>query len=205
VNRAPAQEWVLFAARVVGDPGRAVALWKTVSGWRAACCSRRFPFPEILHSVELLPVPAASGRGGLPRDIPCDARVPEGDPWPADAEGALDRVEALAEWAESVTGRRCTEGALDRSLRSYAERAAAVRALAARCASDPGFLSPGAHRTLLEAGDFLPAESHSRLLRAVLGSDTPVQAVRVPSGDPFVSLARRIRGKRPPFAAGVPV
>jgi hypothetical protein len=189
----PAPEWTRFAARVVANPARAVSLWKSVSGWRAACCAPGFPFPEILHSVELLPVFAATGGNAPSRKIPCDVRVPGPVPSPVDVEEALDRVEALAEWAESVTGRRCTEGALDRSLRSYAERSEAARALAAHCGSHPGFLSPETHRTLVDAGDFLPVESHARLLRGVLGPDAPTVAPTVPSGDPFLLLALRIR------------
>lgn len=192
MTRAPAPEWIRFAVRVVGDPGRAVSLWKAVSGWRAACCPPGFPFPEILHSVELLPVFVPSAGNVLPGHIPCDVRVPAVDPSAPDPESALDRVEALAEWAESVTGRKCTEGALDRSLRSYAERAEAARVLATFCRAVPAFLPPEAHRAVLEAGDFLPVESHVRLLRGVLGPEAPATTLAAPSGDPFLGLALRI-------------
>ncbi len=206
----PAAEAIRFASRVVSNPGPAVSLWKTVSGWTAVRCPAGFPAPEILHSVTLLPVAAGLRDEPFLRDIPCDAWIvdpaladraagippgavhlfPEAS-WPTTMEAALDRVEALAEWAESVTGRRCNEGALERSMRAYGEREARRQAIVARAAADPAFLGPGELEILLRCGDFLPVESHARLLGQVAGGHVPAPP---PGGgdDPFLAVARRL-------------
>ncbi|MGE5248194.1 MAG: hypothetical protein ACM3L8_07580 [Verrucomicrobiota bacterium] len=211
----PAAEAVRFASRVVSKPGRAVSLWKAVSGWKAVRCPPGFPAPEILHSVTLLPVVAGLGDDPFPPDIPCDAwiidpalagraaGIPSGAvhlfpeaPCPTTMEAALDRVEALAEWAESASGRRCSEGALERSLRAYGEREARRQALLARAAAAPAFLGAGELELLLRCGNFLPVESHARLLGQVVGGNLP--APPPAGGDPFLTVARRLARKPAP-------
>jgi hypothetical protein len=118
-------------------------------------------------------------------------------PHPATTESALDLIEALVEWVETITGRRCTEGALEKSLRAYIERDAGLRTLAARIEADPGFLAPDALRNVLRSGNFLPVESHAFLLMGILGENGPTAAPVEKVGDPFLFLARRIRRKSP--------
>jgi hypothetical protein len=211
VRGIPAEERIRFASRVVSNPGPAISFWKALSGWKAARCPLRFPAPEVLHSVEMLPVFAETGEAPSLLRIPYDAWIEDPanpgidapgdrgqvhfvlpDPIPGDTENALDLIEAVAEWAEAVTGRRCTEGALDKSLRAYGERDAWFRALAGRCEAEPGFLAPAALRNVLRSGNFLPVDSHTRLLKGILGRDVPAAAATGTRGDPFLSLARRI-------------
>jgi hypothetical protein len=112
---------------------------------------------------------------------------------PTTTEGALDLIESLAEWGEAVTGRRCTEGALEKSLRAYRERDALLGALAARIRAEPGFLAPEALRNVLRSGNFLPVDSHACLLKGILGGTLSAEASVEAAGDPFLFLARRIR------------
>jgi hypothetical protein len=212
VHGVAAEESIRFASAVVEDPENAVSRWKTVSGWRAAACPAGFSAREILHSVELLPVVAGAGEETFAAHLPCDAWIldpgagftaPGGgnagpiyrfaERVPANMEEALDRIEGLAEWAESFTGRRCTEGALERSLRAYRERDIWGRALAERCAADRGFLAPVAARNVVRAGDFLPVEAHTILLARIVGVDVRPAVPPVTVEDPFLLLALRLR------------
>jgi hypothetical protein len=163
-----------------------------------------------LHCVGLLPVLARDGEEILRLEPLVDAWAfeagpPDGvaapgggkpaflleDPVPATLADALDRVEALAEWAENLSGEPCTEGALEKSLRVYGERDALIRRLAERCGASPGFLDPGVRRALVSAACFLPAETHAIILGRVLGADFPDGSPGETAGDPFLRLARR--------------
>ena len=111
--------------------------------------------------------------GGIPRfDFP---GVP-----PGNVEEALDRIEALAEWAGAVSGSPASEGGLWKSIRAYAARRSLLDALDERIARETAFLTPGERRDIVRAGTFLPPEAHSRLLSTILGID-PEAAPR-PSG-----------------------
>jgi hypothetical protein len=216
VSGTPGEGRIRFASRVVSSPGPAVSRWKAFSGWKAARCPPRFSVPEILHSVEMLPVLAGSVEDPSLLRISFDAwivdpaacdgtsplrpareafRLPGSRP--ATTESALDLIEALAEWVEAITGRRCTEGALEKSLRAYSDRDARLRALAARIKAEPGFLTPEALRNVLRSGNFLPVESHDCLLIGILGENGPAAVPLEKVGDPFLFLARRIRRRFP--------
>ena len=219
MDRSPAADSVRFAARVIADPARAVSRWKAVSGWRTAGCVRGFPVPEVLHAVELLPVVAGFGEDPGKGRVSCDAWVCDPATWvctagmpsqavhffpdriPAATEDVLALIEGLAEWAASVTGRRCTEGALERSLRAYDERDARLRELAARCRDEPGFIGRRALGNVVGAGDYLPVECHARLLSRVLGEEAS-RGGRAEDGDPFLLLALKVRAARGATAAG---
>ena len=90
---------------------------------------------------------------------------------PGDVEEALDRIEALAEWAGAVSGSPASEGGLWKSIRAHAARRSLLDTLDERLARETAFLTPGEHRDIVRAGTFLPPESHSRLLSAILGID----------------------------------
>jgi hypothetical protein len=127
----------------------------------------------------------------LPASIPRFAfpRVPL-----ASLEEALDRVEALAEWVDAVSGSPASEGGLWKSIRAYAIRRSLLDALDERFTREPAFLTSEEHRDIVRAGIFLPPEAHSRLLSAILGID-PEPAAIAPEGekgDPLLVLARRL-------------
>jgi hypothetical protein len=187
-----AAEAIRFAADTVFDPAAAVRRWKVLSGRKAIGCPLFFPVPEIVACVGLLPVLASPGetlRSLLPL---LDAWIAPPAPFPPGLEGALDRVESLAEWAESVSGRPCTEGALGKSLRAFGERDAVLRLLSERCEAEPGLLDRTALRNVIRSGRYLPAEAHALLLERILGDIVRTAEPEEVKGDPFLHLARRI-------------
>ncbi|HQT97687.1 MAG TPA: hypothetical protein PK416_07405, partial [Thermodesulfobacteriota bacterium] len=112
---------------------------------------------------------------------------------PGSVEEALDRVEALAEWACVVSDFPVSEGGLWKSLRTYATRRSLIEALEGRCVREPAFLTPDERRDLVRAGIFLPPEAHSRLLASVLDIDyQPVIESEGERGDPLIVLAKRL-------------
>ncbi|MHB1012956.1 MAG: hypothetical protein ACYC37_08665 [Desulfobacteria bacterium] len=205
-------ERIRFAARVAADPSGVVALWKAATGGKAVGCLPAAPVPELLHAAVLLPIAFESpedlsllpGRvdawlvGADPSPFPVP---PEGIPRfafsrlaPGSLEEALDRVEALAEWACAVSGFPVSEGGIWKSLRAYATRRSLIDALEEGCAREPAFLTPDERRDIVRAGIFLPPEAHSRLLASILGIDhdpavLPEEGER---GDPLLVLARRL-------------
>lgn len=211
--RGPDPEMALrFAARVVADPARAVGLWRSVTGCKAVGCIPPIPVPEILHAAGLLPVSLTLpdiprtlryrldawvvGPDGPPLQDPSEAKdrfefptVP-----PVDLAGALDLLESLAEWAGILSGRTVTEGALGKSVRAYRERKDLLLLFEAHGGKGTGFPPGGDEGDVARAGDFLPPETHSRLLALSLripqhGTAAPGTAERE---DPLVHLARRI-------------
>jgi hypothetical protein len=205
-------ERIRFAAGVASNPSGVVTLWKTGTGGKAVGCLPATPVPELLYAANLLPIalespedlslfpgqmdawlvgadpsPFAVPPGGIPRfEYP---RVP-----PGDVEEALDRIEALAEWAGDVSGYPVSEGGLWKSIRAHAARRTLLGALDERFAREGSFLTPGERRDIVRAGTFLPPEAHSRLLSSILGID-PEAAVLPPEGekgDPLVVLAKRL-------------
>jgi hypothetical protein len=210
-----AAEGVRFAARVASDPYCAVRRWKVLSGRKAVGCPSAFPVPEIFHCVGLLPVLARNGeelRSLAPlidawvmeSSMPRAAAMEKGkdvyvlrDPVPPpDLAGMLDQVESLSEWAETLSGEACTEGALWKSLRTFRERDALTLELTRRCAAFAGILGPGMFRDLLSAGRFLPAETHAILMKRILGEFIPEGKPEEEEGDPFLFLARRASARR---------
>jgi hypothetical protein len=113
---------------------------------------------------------------------------------PGSLEKALDRVEALAEWAGAVSGSPASEGGLWRSVRAHAVRRRLLDALDERRLRETAFLTPAECRDILRAGIFLPPEAHSRLLSSILGIDPDPAAVTTEgeTGDPLIVLARRL-------------
>jgi hypothetical protein len=205
-------EALRFATDVATDPGGVVTLWKSATGGKAAGCLPRTPVPELLHAAGLLPIPFDS-IGDLSRFIglldallvgpevfrfpDCPGGMPRftfpGAP-PGTLEEALDRIEALAEWAGAVSGSPPSEGALRKAMRTFALRRSLLCALDERCERETAFLTPAVRGDVVRAGHFLPPDAHSRLLSSILRMDhpaapTPVEGER---GDPLIVLARRL-------------
>ncbi|HEX2719797.1 MAG TPA: 2-hydroxyacyl-CoA dehydratase family protein [Candidatus Deferrimicrobium sp.] len=205
-------EGIRFAADVASKPSGVLTLWKTATGGKAVGCLPSTPVPELLHAAILLPVALESSEdlslfsgqidawliGADPSPFPAPSvptprfaspRVP-----PVNVVEALDRIEALAEWAGAVSGSPASEGALWKSIRVYATRRALLDALDERCALETAFLSTEERRNLVRAGIFLPPEAHSRLLSMVLGCDhePAVLPTEGEKGDPLIVLARRL-------------
>ena len=205
-------EGIRFAARVASDPSDVVTLWKTATGGKAVGCLPMTPVPELLHAANMLPIAfefpedfsRLSGRidawlveadpssfsipppGGAPRfSFP---RVP-----PGSVEEALDRVEALAEWAGAVSGFPPSEGGLWKSIRAHTIHRSLLDALAKRCGRETAFLTGEERRDIVRAGTVLPPEAHSRLLASILGIDPfPAIPAEGERGDPLVVLANRL-------------
>lgn len=203
---------IRFAAGVASDPSGVLALWKAATGGKAVGCLPESPVPELLHASNLLPIAFEipedlslfSGRidawlvgadsspfsippGGEPRFA--FPRVP-----PGNVEEALDRVEALAEWAGAVSGSPASEGGLWKSIRAHAARRSLLDALAGRVTRETAFLTPAERRDIVRAGIFLPPEAHSRLLSSILEIDPepPVLPAEGERGDPLIVIARRL-------------
>ena len=205
-------EGIRFAREVVSSPSAVVTLWKAATGGKAVGCLPESPVPELLHASNLLPIAFEipedlslfSGRidAWLVGADPSPFSIPPGgEPRfafprmpPGSVEEALDRVEALAEWAGAVSGSPPSEGGLWKSIRAHAARRSLLDALAGRVTRETAFLTPAERRDIVRAGIFLPPEAHSRLLSSILGID-PDPAILPPEGekgDPLIVLARRL-------------
>ena len=205
-------EGVRFATSVASAPSGVVTLWKAATGGKAVGCLPASTVPELLHAAGLLPIALVS-----PKDLSLltgqvDALLVGADTSlfpvlpgkiarfafppvpPGSVEEALDRVEALAEWAGGLSGSPAYDGGLWKSIRAFATRRSLLDALDERCIRESAFLTPEEHRDIVRAGIFLPPEAHSRLLSSILGID-PESAV-LPAGgekgDPLIVLAKRL-------------
>jgi hypothetical protein len=205
-------EGIRFAAGVASDPSGVVTLWKAATGGKAVGCLPATPVPELLQAAGLLPIALESREDLSPLPGLFDAWLVGSDPSPfpvpsggiprfafprvppGSVEEAVDRVEALAEWAGAVSGSLASEGALWKSIRAHATRRSLLDALGARCAREHAFLTPDERRDIFRAGIFLPPEAHSRLLSSILGDDPEPAAVDAEGekGDPLIVLARRL-------------
>ncbi|MFA6146661.1 MAG: hypothetical protein WC899_00425 [bacterium] len=205
-------EGIRFAAEVASDPSGVLILWKAASGGKVVGCLAAIPIPELLHAAGLLPIAIESPEDRALVSPQVDAWLVEADPSPfpppsvgsprfvfpcaklVNVEEALDRVEAMAEWACGVSGFPASEGPLWKSIRSFAVRRSLLDALDDRCAREPGFLTPEERRNLLHAGIFLPPETHSRLLSSILLVNHESAAISGEGerGDPLIVLARRL-------------
>ena len=205
-------EGIRFAADVASEPSGVVTLWKTATGGNVVGCLPATPIAELLHAAGLLPIALESEEDLSQLSGRIDAWIvgPDPPPFPVSpetiprfafprlppgsVEEALDRVEALAEWAGAVSGSPASEGALWKSLRAYATRRSLLAALDERCARETAFLGTEERRDIVRAGIFLPPEAHSRLLFTILGIDRDA-AVIPPEGergDPLIVLAKRL-------------
>jgi len=205
-------EGIRFARDVVSSPSGVVTLWKVATGGKAVGCLPAIPVPELLLAACLLPIAVAP-----PGDLSVlsgqfDAWLIEGDPSPfptptgalprfafprvppGSVEEALDRVEAVAEWASALSGSPVSEGSLWRSIRACATRRSLLDALDERCDREAAFLTPEERRDIVRAGNFLPPEAHSRLLSSILGVDPAAPAIPAEGedGDPLLVLAKRL-------------
>jgi hypothetical protein len=205
-------EGIRFAADVASYPSGVVTLWKTATGGKAAGCLPGTPVPELLHAAGLLPIALESPKDLFLVSGQVDAWLVGADPPPfpvpmggiprfafpgvppGSVEGALDRVEALAEWAAAVSGFPASEGALWKSIRAHAARRSLLDALDERCTQETAFLTKEEHLDTVRAGIFLPPDAHSRLLSSILGIDpeTPAIPAEGERGDPMIVLARRL-------------
>ena len=206
-----ALEGIRFSAGVASGPSGVVTLWKAATGGKTVGCVPLSPVPEILHAAGLLPIALESREDialfsgqvnawlveedlspsfPIPASIPRFAfpRVP-----PLRLEEALERVEELAEWVDSVSGSPASEGGLWKSIRAYGIRRSLLYALGERIAREPASLTPEEHRVIVRAGIFLPPEAHSRLLSAILGIGPEPAAIppEGEKGDPLIVLAKR--------------
>jgi len=207
-------EGIRIARNIATDPSGVVILWKAAMGGKAAGCMPAAPVPELLLAADLLPIALESpedmsllsgqvdawvvgsvpDRFPIPDPVACRFALPRSKP--SSVEEALDRLEALAEWACDVSGTPASEGSLWKSIRAYAARRSLLDALDDRCSRDPGFLAADERRAIVRAGNFLPPEAHSRILSFILGIDgePPGIALEGEKGDPLIVLARRIAG-----------
>ena len=203
---------IRFAAGVASAPSGVLTLWKVATGGKAVGCLPATPVPELLHAACLLPIALESmedlsvlsgqfdawllGENPSPLPIPSEGNPRFAFPCvpPGSVEEALDRVEALAEWACAVSGSPASEGALWKSIREHATLRSLLDALDERCARETAFLTPEERRDIGRAGIFLPPEAHSRLLSSILGIDHEPAAVSAEGekGDPLIVLAKRL-------------
>ena len=205
-------EGIRFAAGVGSDPSGVLTLWKAATGGKTVGCYPGTPVPELLHAANMLPIALRfpgdlfrmAGRidawlvGADPSPFP----IPSGGAPrfafpgvpPGNVEEALDRIEALAEWAGVVSGSPASEGGLWKSIRAYATLRSLFDALDERCIRETAFLTPEERSDIVRAGIFLPPEAHSRLLSSILGIDPEPAgiAVRGEGGDPLIVLAKRL-------------
>ena len=205
-------EGIRFAKYVVADPSGVVISWKAATGGKAAGCLPVPPVPELLYAAGLLPIVPESPEdlsrlschidAWLSGEDPDRFPIPDGIPRgfalprtkPSSVEEALDRLEAVAEWAFGISGIPVSEGALWKSIRAHASRRSLLDALDDRCGREPGFLSAEERRAIVRAGSFLPPGAHSRILTLVLGIDREPFSIAPEGekGDPMLLLARRI-------------
>jgi hypothetical protein len=204
-------EEIRFAAGVASKPSDVVTLWKAATGGKTVGCLPSTPVPELPHAAGLLPI-ALESREDLSlfsgqvnawlvaADLPSFSALPESIPRfafprvpPVGLEEALERIEALAEWVETVSGSPASEGGLWKSIRAYAIRRSLLDALDERITRESAFLTPEERRDIVRAGIFLPPEAHSRLLSSILGEPEPAPILTEgEKGDPLIVLAKRL-------------
>ena len=205
-------EGILFSAGIASNPSDVVTLWKTATGGKTVGCLPSTPVPELPHAAGLLPIALESREdlslfsgqvnawlveGDLPPSFTLPASIPSfafPRVSPVSLEEALERIEALAEWAGAVSGSPVFEGGVWKSIRAYAIRRSLLKALDERSSREPPFLTPEERRNIVRAGIFLPPEAHSRLLSSILGIGPDPAAILTEGekGDPLIVLARRL-------------
>jgi len=198
VRERSVSDGIRFAAGVASDPSGIIILWKALTGGKAVgwVPSASAPVPEILHAAGMLPIALESGGERPVWSGRIDVWLEGNGTKPANVEEALDRIEALAEWAGNAADHPASEGAVWKSLRAYETRRTLLAALDERCERDTEFLTPVERENIVRAGIFLPPEAHSRLLSTILGLDEAPAPAANPQeeerGDPLLVLAKRI-------------
>ena len=87
---------------------------------------------------------------------------------PGASEYLLNGIEAFAEWAGTVSGRKVTEGAVEKAIVAYNVNRRMFAAIEERMTEAPGIVTAVEFLDLARAGSVLPKETHSEMLRAVL-------------------------------------
>ncbi len=130
--------------------------WDAIDAWAVpSTCD------SIQNAVEVLTA-GGERRPLFPLVFPLSGDLP-GAP-----EYLLDRIEAFLGWAEEVSGRAVSEGALEKAIASCNENRRAFARLEERMAESPGSVTAAAFALLARAGSLLPKETHSRMLGAVV-------------------------------------
>lgn len=130
--------------------------WDAIDAWAVpSTCD------SIQNSVEVLKA-GGDGRPLFPLVFPLSGDLP-GAP-----EYLLDRIEAFAGWAEEVSGRAVSEGALEKAIAASNEDRRAFARLEERMAESPGSVTAVEFALLARAGSLVPKETHSAMLRAVV-------------------------------------
>jgi len=185
-------EGIRFAGKISSDPSAIVTLWKALTGGYAAGFLPSTPVPELLYAAGLLPIALDSPEDLSIRQVWIDVCLPEIGTKPLNLEEALDRVEAVAEWAATESGSPVSEGAIWKSIRAFDTRRILLSALEARYAGEPDFLTPEERGDIVRCGAFLPPEAHTRLLSSILGIDPEPAGTEGEKGDPLLVLAKRL-------------
>ena len=130
--------------------------WDAIDAWAVpSTCD------SIQNAVEVLKA-GGEGRPLFPLVFPLSGDLPGA------AEYLLDRIEAFAGWAEQVSGRRVSEGALEKAIAASNENRRAFARLEDRMADSPASVTAVEFALLARAGSLVPKETHSAMLRAVV-------------------------------------
>ncbi len=131
--------------------------WDALDGWAVpSTCD------SIQNAVEVLKA-GGEGRPLFPLVFPLSGDLPGA------SEYLLDRIEAFAEWAERVSGRAVSEGALEKAIASSNENRRAFARLEERMAESPASVTAAEFALLARAGSLVPKETHTGMLGAVAG------------------------------------
>lgn len=131
--------------------------WDAIDAWTVpSTCD------SIQNAVEVLKA------GGEARPL-FPLVMPVSPDLPGASEYLLDRIEAFVEWAGTVSGRPVTEGALGKAIAAFNVNRRLFAQLEGRMAESPGEITAAEYVLLARAGSLLPRETHTELVRAVLG------------------------------------
>ncbi len=130
--------------------------WDAIDAWAVpSTCD------SIQNAVEVLKA-GGEKRPLFPLVFPLSGDLP-GAP-----EYLLDRIEAFVGWAEEVSGRAVSAGALEKAIAACNENRRTFARLEERMAESPASVTAVEFALLTRAGSLLPKETHSGMLRAVV-------------------------------------